>query len=194
MRTSKEAKEKIIETTIQLLKQEGGNTQNITMRGIAETVGIGTGLINYHFGTKEKLIEICVQRIISNVISVFKPQINKADNKIDILKDVAKQVMDFLMDNQEISRVSILSDLMEPMILDNTMKTVLGFMNVLDNTEENTKRITYCFTLILQGIFLRKDVIKDAIGLDINNKAQRDSFIDFIIEQLYKKNVKENTL
>ena len=76
MGKSEEIKEKIIKTTIEMLEKSNGEIDNITIRGIAQTVGVGTGLINYHFGTKDHLIELCVQRIIQNVISVFKPQIS----------------------------------------------------------------------------------------------------------------------
>ena len=188
MGKSEEVKEKIIETTIKMLEKSDGNIENITIRGIAETVGIGTGLINYHFGTKEKLIQICVKQIISNVITVFRPQIHQDLDETGRIKETAKQVMDFLVTNPEISKISILGDMVNPMIMDNTMKTVTGFLTVINPGKENAKRVTYCFTLILQGLFLRKDTTKGTIGLDFNHKAERDTFIDFIIDRMYGKN------
>lgn len=186
MRKSDNVKERIIETTIDLIQKSNGNTENITIRNIAEKVGIGTGLINYHFGTKDKLIEICVQRIIANVISVFHPEITHQLDEIDRLKEVSKQVMDFLMANPEVSRISILGDLDHPKIMDNTMKTVLGFLTTFHTKKENIKTLTYCFTLILQGMFLRKDVTKESLGLDYKDKEERDAFIDLLIETMYR--------
>lgn len=185
MNKSEDMKEKIIETTIELLKNSNGNTEAITIRGIAEILGIGTGLIHYHFGSKEKLIETSVQRIISNVITVFNPNINKDMDEVSCLREVAKQVMDFLFENAEISKVSILGDLINPMIMDNTMKSVLGFMYTLKTEEQDMKLLSFCFTLILQGAFLRKDSTKDTIGYDLNDKGERDIFIDFIISNIY---------
>lgn len=191
MGKSEQVKENIIEATIDLLKKSNGNINNITIRDIAEKVGVGTGLINYHFGSKDNLIELCVQRIISNVITVFKPQLSKNMNAADRLKETAKQVMDFLLANPEISKISILGDMAAPKLIDNTMRTVVGFHALIENKLENTKILTYCFTLIIQGAFLRKDITKESIGFDFNNKEERDSFIDFIVDKLYGKGSNE---
>jgi Transcriptional regulator len=185
MERSEKIKEKIIETTIELIKKEDGHTEHITIRTIAEAVGVGTGLINYHFGTKENLIEICVQRIISNVISAFHPAIYQEENELVKLKTAAKQVVDFFLENPEISRVSILGDMNAPKILDNTAKTVLGFMGIIKKEEKEIKWITYCFTLVLQGIFLRRNSLREDMGFNMDNKTERDSFIDFIIDRMY---------
>lgn len=188
MGKSENIKEKIINATIELLQKSDGNIENITIRNIAEIVGIGTGLINYHFGSKDKLIEVCVQRIIGNVITVFRPKIDEESDKICRLKEAAKQVIDFLMANPEISKVSIVGDMAMPMIMDNTMKAVMGFMGTLNTEEKEMKSITYCFTLVLQGLFLRKDIAKSILSFDFNNKMERDAFIDFIIDRMYGGN------
>lgn len=64
-------KEKIINTTISLIQHSEGLIENITIREIAQKADIAVGLINYHFGSKNNLIEICVQRIISHVMKIF---------------------------------------------------------------------------------------------------------------------------
>ncbi|HEX3037706.1 MAG TPA: TetR/AcrR family transcriptional regulator [Oscillospiraceae bacterium] len=185
MGKSEEIKEKIMAATIDMLEKSNGKIENITIRGIAQTVGIGTGLINYHFGTKENLIEQCVQRIIQDVITVFKPQMQKGLDETGRLKETAKQVMDFLAKNPEISKISILGDMVNPMILDNTTKTVMGFLTVMEPEKKQAKLLTYCFTLILQGLFLRKEITKNTVGFDFNCKAERDTFIDFIVDRMY---------
>lgn len=186
MGKSENIKERIIETTIDFIQNSKGNTENITIRNIAEKVGIGTGLINYHFGSKDKLIELCVQRIIENVIAIFNPEIPHNLDDIGRLKEVSKQVMDFLIENPEVSRISILGDLVRPAIMDNTMKTVLGFLTTFQPNKENAITLTYCFTLILQGMFLRKNVTKEQLGIDYNDKEERDALIDLLIETMYR--------
>jgi len=191
MGKSEKVKENVIETTIDLLKKSNGNIDNITIRNIAEIVGVSTGLVNYHFESKEKLIELCVQKIIQNVIMAFRPQFHEDMKAADRLGETAKQVMDFLLANPEISKISILGDLAVPKLLDNTMKTVIGFMSVMGEKQEHTKMLTYCFTLILQGTFLRKNTTKETLGFDFNNKEERDSFIDFVVNKLYGKSSDE---
>ena len=64
-------KNRIIEVTTELIEQHNGNIKDITARMIAAKAGVGLGLINYHFRSKEKLITECVQRIIGTVVTQF---------------------------------------------------------------------------------------------------------------------------
>lgn len=49
-----EIKDKIINVTIDLIKEANGNIDKITIREIAKRAEIGVGLINYHFKSKKK--------------------------------------------------------------------------------------------------------------------------------------------
>jgi AcrR family transcriptional regulator len=181
-------KEKIIQITIECLEQDDGKIDDITIRYIADKAQVGIGLINYHFGTKEKLIEICVQRIIEQVINVFRPNISEQVDEIERLKEVVKQVADFLIENPKISKISILADMASPTIMDNTSRTVLGFMSTLKDSKIDKSQqvlLTYCLTFVLQAMFLRKDISIELLQLDYNKKEDRDRFIDFIIDRLY---------
>lgn len=178
-------KENILQQTICLIQESNGISESITIRKIAERAGVGVGLVNHYFDSKEKLIEICVQTMISGVISAFRPALGDGRDPIEITKSVAKQVMDFLMENQQISKVSILGDLKQPKAMDNTMKTVLGFDSCLSGgqiTEEH-KRRAFMITTVLQEAFLRKDLMKEGFGVDFYNKEQRGQFIDDVIER-----------
>ena len=65
-------KNRIIEVTTELIEKHNGNIKDITARMIATKADVGLGLINYHFGSKEKLITECVQRIIEKVVTEFQ--------------------------------------------------------------------------------------------------------------------------
>ena len=179
-------KDKIIEQTIELIQQSNGLIENITIRKIADKSRVGLGLINHHFGTKDALIEECVQRIISEVIGAFRPDPAEAEEKtIETTKRVAKQVMDFLMNNPEISKISILGDLKHPKERDNTMGTVHGFGNRLSggNIQSSHKINSFMITCVMQVAFLRKDTLRQTLGIDFDEKAQRDAFIEDLIER-----------
>lgn len=68
MKKSDNVKEAIIAATIDLIVNSDGNIDEITTRIIAYKANTSVGLINYHYQTKDNLIEICVQQIIGNVI------------------------------------------------------------------------------------------------------------------------------
>ena len=58
-------KEKIIAVTTELINENQGDLNMVTARKIADRAKVGLGLINYHFGSKERLITECVQKIIN---------------------------------------------------------------------------------------------------------------------------------
>ena len=191
MKKTESIKEKIVSVTTDLIQDSSGGIEKITTRLIAKQAGVAIGLINYHFESKDQLIEICVQRIIGEVIASFKPDINKETNPIKRLKKVVKLVIDFLIANPSVSRISILGDMKTPKILDNTMKTVLGFsLSLADcNISEKEKTILlFSLTSVMQGVFLRRDICKECLDFDFNKKEERDSFIDFIIDRLFERN------
>ncbi len=185
MKSSEDVRQKIIDVTIGLINNSNGAIETITTRTIAEKAGVGIGLVNYYFQTKENLIEICVQRIIGTVITKFKPAANEELSAIGRLKATAKEVADFLIENPSVSRISILSDHIKPRIFDNTMKTVQGFLSGLsgNNMSDRDKKIlVFALTSILQVLFLRRDLSKELFQLDFNTKTDRDTFIDIIID------------
>jgi len=189
MKKNNEIKEKIIRVTTELIEKSDGNIEAITIRSISEKAGIGVGLINYHFQTKENLIEICVQKIIEDVISKFKPGIDEKLSYKERIKMAAKSVIDFLMENQAVSRISIIGDHYNPQVLDNTMKTVQGFSSYLKDLEisdKDKKILLFGFVSTLQTAFLRKDLSKELFGLDFYIKEERDSFIDIIVDSFFK--------
>ena len=179
-----EIKDKIINFTIDLIKEANGNIDKITIREIAKRAEIGVGLINYHFQSKKNLVDICVQQIISNVIAQSKPNMDGL-SPMEKLKCSVKIPIDFLMDNPEIAKISILGDLMQGQANDNTFQTLARYcfhansLGLNENTFFNTALLIHG----LQGIFLRWELYKDKF--DFAEKAQRDILIDSLIEKLF---------
>ena len=64
-------KEAIIQETIKLIEEKGERLDEITVREICKRASVGLGLVNYHFGNKEKLIEQCIERMINGTVEHF---------------------------------------------------------------------------------------------------------------------------
>ena len=79
MNTYDAAAESIINTTIKLIEDSGGDIRNITARAISAGSGVSLGLINYHFGSKDNLITICCNRMISMTLAGLAPDFADAD-------------------------------------------------------------------------------------------------------------------
>ena len=108
MDKSTNVKNHIIEITTELIEQYNGNIKDITARMIAKKADVGLGLINYHFGSKDKLITECVQRIIGKIVTEFQMTRQYKSDK-ERLTACATYVFHFLFEHSAISRVSILS-------------------------------------------------------------------------------------
>lgn len=181
---AEKTKQLIMEVTISLIKETGGNVEHLTIRKIAEKANIGVGLINHYFESKDKLIELCVQNIIGDIVHSFRIEEGIAMKPIDLTKSVVKQVVDFLMENEQVSKISILSDLKNPKERDNSIDTAFGFAYCMSGGVNPDKYLKKAFYLlaILQESFLRKNVLTKNIGVDFYNKEQRDNYIEEMID------------
>ncbi|OUB62312.1 TetR/AcrR family transcriptional regulator [Bacillus thuringiensis] len=62
-------KEKILNTTLELIKKEG--FERVTIRKIAELSDVNIALVNYHFGSKEKLISETIRVLLISFQGTF---------------------------------------------------------------------------------------------------------------------------
>lgn len=186
----KNVKEDIIKATIELINEKGSNIDEITVRDICNRVGIGAGLVNYHFQTKENLIAQCVQKIISDIIKktgdVYKnlPEMTSEEK----LRIMVKYTCSFLETHENISRISIITDLTTINQNDNTSQTLAAYLPLVrqaisDDIDDQEVKQRTCFMLLtLQSLFLRSTLLKKEIGIDFHNKQQREGLVDKIID------------
>lgn len=102
-------KNRIIEATTELIEQYNGSIKDITARMIAAKAGVGLGLINYHFGSKEKLITECVQRIIGKVVTEFHMTKQYETDK-ERLTTCATYVFNFLFETRNWSDITDITE------------------------------------------------------------------------------------
>lgn len=192
MPTANDVKETIIQATTDLIQQSGGEVTAITTRKIAEKANVGLGLINYHFGSKENLIAICVQRIISGVVSHFSPDHREDVSDEERLADWATQVFDFLFANPAISRISILNDLQNYEETTNSVHTQQGFVLALQGIPDAAlqKRLTFLLVCAMQTAFLGGKSMHAILGYNFDRKDERDAFIRDTVAMLFHGIVK----
>lgn len=185
-------KETIICATTELIQECDGDIKKITLRKISERANVGLGLINYHFGSKEQLITLCVQRIINNVVMCFSPDQKIYSKETGVadkerLGDWAKQVYDFLFDNYAISSISILGDMQNYHPKCNSVYTQKGFsMAIKNDIGEDTKKIlVFMLTSAMQVAFLSGESSKEILGYDLKVKEERDKYIESLVELLF---------
>lgn len=190
MDKNENVKNRIIEATTELIEQHNGNISEITARMIAKKADIGLGLINYHFGSKEKLITECVQRIIGKVVTGFQmPKQYESDK--ERLTACATYVFDFLFEHSAISRVSILGDLQNYTENCNSVFTQRGFSLSLKNAISNEDKSMFVFilTAAMQVAFLGSETVKQLLGYDFTKNEDRAAYISKLIDILFEGTV-----
>lgn len=106
-------KEAIIQATIALLRENGENLEAITVREICKSADVGLGLVNYHFGNKDNLIELCVERIINGIVENFQSIREKTKDlpPFEKLEYLGNMTLDFLFEHYAVSKISVLTDM-----------------------------------------------------------------------------------
>ena len=179
-------KNRIIEVTTELIEQHNGNIKDITARMIAAKAGVGLGLINYHFRSKEKLITECVQRIIGKVVTQFQMTKQYETDK-ERLTACAMYVFDFLFEHSAISRVSILGDLQNYTKNCNSVLTQQGFSMSLKNgiSDKNKSMFVFILTAAMQTAFLGSETATQLLGYDFTKKKDRAAYISKLVDFLF---------
>lgn len=181
-------KEKIIKNTTALIEENGGDLKPVTARVIAGRCGVALGLINYHFGSKDKLIEICVQRIVNRILLCFYSSENiRADSDEERLINQASGVLDFFFENKAIARIFILSDFKDYTAKSCSAASRTAFAAAVKKTGDKRKRriLAFILTSALQAAFLTGESSADIIGYDLNDKLQRDLFVAETVHMLF---------
>ena len=127
VKQNKEIKEKIIHATIDLIKKYG-DTSKITVRDIAASAGVGIGLINYHFQTKDNLISLCTLELIRHSIEQLGTMNENTETEpIDQMKVLGRGITEFMVMNPGVSRISITKDFVSANAADNSVQVVKMF-------------------------------------------------------------------
>lgn len=189
----RDVKQAIIDATIQLINERGSNLADITIRDICQEAGVGVGLINYHFQSKENLIARCVQILVGDVIGQFDALVAALPplSPMDRLKRMVNGTLTYLATHENISRISILTDMNTPGQGDNTQQTVQVFLPLVAEVlkpagrEAEAKAKTYQMIMAFQGLFLRAHLLNEELGFSLFDSLQREAFIDAFIDDFF---------
>lgn len=187
------SKEDIIATTIDLIIEKEEDVSSVTIREICNKLGISTGLINYHFKSKDALLAVCVERLIERIVNHFtkiKDSLNhlNTEEKVFYLSELT---FDYLFDHPNISKMSIRYDANNPSSFDNTSMTIKAYLPLLREYKPELKDLevyflAYRLIFLMQESFNRAKVIKDETGIDLYVKDQRSYYHREMLKEILK--------
>ncbi len=108
---------------------------------------------------------------------------------IDQMKTLGRGITAFMVMNPGVSRISITKDFVSPDASDNSVQVVKMFAPIARTICGNGKsdlelqQLLHMLVSSIEAAFLRKKVLKEVFGIDIENAEQRDQLVDFCIDQ-----------
>lgn len=173
---------RLLDTALDLLR-ETGDPAAVTVRRIAKRAGVGIGLLNYHFGTKDELVKECVRHAIDETIRQWDAQVparsRSARGRVEAMLEAAAG---FLAEHPRVARISIHYDLQRPRPDDNTSATIAGLLPALREifgprtSEQELRLVAVQLVAPIQFAFLR-DGSSGSVDLDFHDPAARRRFI-----------------
>lgn len=195
---NRDIKNELIEQTIQLVDQAEGDVERVTVREIAAAAGVGVGLINYHFGSKEALLHCCAQRVVQKQTEKLEQSAREMPEgpAWDRLEGLVRRYCNLLIERPGLVRMALLDDLRRGDFADDSIDDTMAlFLPVVeaalggDAAEDDSRMVTHILVHSLQAGFLRSASVRVRIGLDFYDEGQRERFIQLLLRQIKWRNV-----
>jgi len=181
-----ETKKRIIEVTAALLNATE-NPEDVTIRKIAEKAGVGVGLINYHFISRENLMNETACQEMQSLAETFEMVDNYKDDPLKYLKEKLIHMSDIAMNNRLFNKISLEHDFLKGdfricLYLVPILKEIFGG----SKSETELRLVSFQIIVATQSIFLRQDAFHMLTGINIEMKGQRDDLINSIVDNIIK--------
>jgi len=186
-----DAKERLIDVTIKMICK-GKKPSEITVKEITENAELGNGMVNYHFQSKDNLIRLAVKKVMTCATKSLSEKMKVKEEKSPSkrLTIILKEVINFIADNSEISKIAILDDLENNQGTAHLLSSEESYNKCLkDLYGDNMHKIwikNYLIAGYINYIFLKAENIKNEMGFDFYNKEDREKAIENLIDELVK--------
>ncbi|QHQ61550.1 TetR family transcriptional regulator [Anaerocolumna sedimenticola] len=182
----KETKKKIMEATMHLLNSNE-NPDDITVRKIAESAGIGIGLINYYYESRDKLIKEAVSIKMESIAEVMEKLGGDLSDPVKYIKEMLISMSDLAMKNSRLNKFSIEYDLLKGNF-NICLYLIPALSKVYNTSKSDTELRVIAFQLIvtMQSIYLRQEAFHMLTGINIEIKEERDKLITSIVDNLIR--------
>jgi len=182
-----DARQRILDATVALLG-EADRPETITARQIAERAGVAVGLINYHFRSRDELLNEAVNTAVSGVAADwYQPFAHHDVDAATRLRQLIKQTSHTVMRYEKFMRITIGHGLLHgevttPALIVPLVREIFGSQK----SEIEVRLLAYELVVTLQVAFLTQDAFRRYTGIDQHDEAQMDAMLDLLVDHLLK--------
>ncbi|MBD5643732.1 TetR/AcrR family transcriptional regulator [Clostridium botulinum] len=187
MDKSNNTKNQLIESVMELL-QECDDVSEITSRKITERAKVNLSTINYHFTSKDELINIAANKLIGDVANAyFEDMKNDVKAPKDKLRYFLTRISDIVVHYKKYTK-----EMMPYILLKGEFTETIEILPLVkeclqgSKSDEECKIISYQLISFMQLVFYRADEFKFLSNIDINIKEERDRLIDIQLDLFFK--------
>lgn len=184
---SNNTKNQLIESVIELL-EECDNVSEITSRKITERANVNLSTINYHFKSKDELINIAANKLIRDVANSYFQDIKKyVKSPKDKLRYFLVSISDIVVHYKKYTK-----EMMPYILLKGEFTETIEILPLVkeclqgSKTDEECKIISYQLISFMQLVLYRADEFKIFSNININVKEERDRLIDIQLDLFFK--------
>jgi AcrR family transcriptional regulator len=195
MKNNDSIKKKIVNQAKSFLKSKG----TFTIKEIAEACFINIAAVNYHFGSKENLLNIVLEEIIEELKSLLKLTINQLPNDAnneEVMEIILTMTYDFAIENVGIINYLFLQNeyqnenvhiLIKEFFIDSpfTQEIYQKISDVTNSNDPETIRVKYLLLFSSFAIPLFIQIISNKNQNDFMS-LKRPSFRKKFIKELLK--------
>ncbi len=184
------AKERMVNATIELICQ-GNKPSEITVADITEKAGVGNGMVNYHFQSKDNLMKTAVKKVMGCTKKMLSEGLHFEADATPTRKMTAalQRILDLCAENAEISRIAMLEDLENASSVPHVVGQSELFQSCLAELCANDPRQMHIRQMATEGfvnaLFLKAAVNLNETGFDFYDKAQRDQAAQQFIAAMF---------
>jgi AcrR family transcriptional regulator len=180
-------KKRILQAAIALLNEQ--EPESITIRKIAERAGVGIGLINYHFQSKDRLLNEAVGGSMAEATSRWlNANEDEYPDPVLRLKNLLKETSSIGARFPALLRIAISYELQHgtfavPQLILPILREIFGPVK----KEKELRLLAFQLVTAMQVAAFRNEAFGNYIGIDLFNEEQRNRTIDILVESILPK-------
>ncbi len=182
------SRERIVRAALAVL-DETDDVGRVTVRRIADRAGVAVGAINYHFGSKDDLLDEAVTGEMERLAERWTGGFGRYErDPVEGLRATLKGIAAVIARYPKYARISVSHELLHGNMA--TARLTLPALREAfgpDRTELQLRVLALQLVAPLQVALLRHAVFREYAGVEMGDDRARDALVDDLVDNLFPR-------